>query len=193
MSPSAKQVTRGPSPKARRLDRFRQGRSFTLVELVVVVVIISIVAAIAVPRFSQATTSATNAYLDATIAAVRRAITFYYAEHGQYPGADPDTGVTSGAVFVDQLLLYSDEAGHTQATRGTPFIYGPYLRDPFPTNPFNKLDTVGVKATAAGTVPSNSTGWIAVRSNGDFGINATAADLGQVTVDPSKFEVMGGV
>lgn len=165
--------------------------SFSLVELVIVVVIIGIISAIAVPRFSRAAASATAAYVDATVSAVRRAMSHYYAEHGQYPGADPDTGVPDQADFVNQLLLYSDQAGHTNATRVAPFIYGPYLRPPFPTNPFNDLDTVGVKAVPSDLISLKSTGWIAVLSNGDFGINASVAELDGVNLDKNKVQAKG--
>lgn len=164
--------------------------SFSLVELVIVVVIIGILSAIAAPRFSQAAASATATYINATVNAVRRAMNHYYAEHAQYPGADPDTGLPDSADFVNQLLLYSDEAGHTNATRVAPFIYGPYLRPPFPTNPFSDLDTVGVKAVPADSIAQGSTGWIAVQSNGDFGINASAAELDGINLEKIKVQVI---
>lgn len=180
----------GGSPRA---DPDARRRAFSLVELVIVVVIIGIVSAIAVPRFTRAAASATATYVDATVGAVRRAMSHYYAEHGQYPGADPNTGAPNKIAFVNQLLLYSDEAGNTNATRGTPFIYGPYLRDPFPTNPFNDLDDVGVKAVPSDSIALGSTGWIAVLSDGDFGINVADAELDLINLDKKKVKVTGGL
>jgi general secretion pathway protein G len=152
-------------------------RAFSLVELVVVVVIIAIIAAIALPRFSRATASATEAYLNSSISTVRRAIEMYYAEHDRYPGYAPASGTPDDAMFVKQLTEYSDYKGHTQTASGSPFIYGPYLRPPFPENPFNKLSTVKVLADPSGAVAAGSTGWVAVLSNGDFRINASQAEF----------------
>ena len=108
---------------------------------------------------------------------VQGAIGLYYAEHGKYPGYDPGSGAPDDAGFTKQLLLYSDRAGKTQATFGSPFIYGPYLRPPFPENPINKLNTVKVIATPAGAFSVGASGWVAVLSNGDFRINTSEAEL----------------
>ena len=154
----------------------RRSRAFSLIELVIVTVIVGIVAAIAAPRFSRTTQAATAQYVAGSVAAVRRVMNHYYAEHGRYPGHSPGSDTPSDAMFARQLLEYSDEAGKTQQTYGYPYIYGPYLRPPFPVNPFNVLDTVKVKATSGEAHALGATGWIAVLSDGDFGINAAAAD-----------------
>lgn len=167
-----------PRPAKRRHDR-RRG-AFSLVELVIVVVIIGIIGAIALPRFSQASKSATAKYVAGSVASVRRAMGHYHAEHGRYPGYNPTSGAPAGTWFVRQLLEYSDETGNTQATYGYPYIYGPYLREPFPVNPFNDLDTVKVKATPGEAHAAGSMGWIAVLSNGDFGIDATAEQTAEI-------------
>ena len=55
-------------------------------------------------------------------------------------------------------------------------LYGPYLQRPFPANPFNDLTTVKVKAKhTTGTVAAS--GWIAYLDDGEFELNATAAQL----------------
>ena len=170
-----------------------RGRSaFTLVELVMVVTIIGIVAAIAVPRVSTAASRASENALQATIANVRRAVDTFYAEHGRYPGYNAATGLPDNNAFADQLLLYSDVQGATRATYGYPYIYGPYLRAPFPKNPTNELDSVHVKASPSDADPATgSVGWVAVLSHGYFGISATATtlkDVGIKIVDIGKLE-----
>jgi len=148
------------------------------VELVIVVVIIGIIAALAVPRISNAANRAKASALVQNLAVVRKAIERYYAEHGRFPGYDPATGTRDDDYFVDQLLLFTDEAGNTSDTYGHPHVYGPYLRKPFPANPFNDLRTVYVKAVAGDAGPElDAAGWVAVLATGEFGVNATSEDL----------------
>jgi prepilin-type N-terminal cleavage/methylation domain-containing protein len=166
-----------------RLFRKRPAAAFSLVELVVVVTIIGIVAAIAVPRVSDAARRASSSALQASVTNVRKAIDCYYAEHGKYPGYVPGTTTPDGDRFVEQLLRYTNARGDTNTTYGHPFVYGPYLRPPFPVNPTNQLDTVHVKATPADADPAEgSVGWVAVLSHGYFGISASDTDLDEVGV-----------
>ena len=149
-----------------------------------VVTIIGIVAAIAVPRISSAASKASENALKATLTNVRKAIDCYYAEHDKYPGYDPNTGAPDNDQFVDQLLMYTNSEGETNATYVYPYIFGPYIRAPFPANPTNKLRTVHVKATPAAANPADgSVGWVAVLSHGFFGISATDADLERIGID----------
>ncbi|UCE60102.1 MAG: prepilin-type N-terminal cleavage/methylation domain-containing protein [Phycisphaerales bacterium] len=162
-------------------------RGFSLVELVIVVTIIGIIASIAVPRMTSATSNAEANALQATLANVRKVIDVYYAEHGKYPGYTPGTNTPSNDRFVDQLLLYSDEAGNTNAAPTAVFRYGPYLRSPFPRNPRNQLDTVYVKATPGDANPADGAfGWSAVLSHGYFGVSLSDADLVDIGIDDAK-------
>ena len=164
-------------------------RAFSLVELVVVVSIIGVISSIAVPRISNAAGKASMHALAATLTNVRKAIDCYYAEHDSYPGYNPSNGSTDSDMFVKQLLEYSDRKGFTNPTLTAPFLYGPYLRAPFPKNPANKFVTVFVKAERSSPDPGggSSYGWIAVLSNGDFGIFATDAELDDIGLkEPSR-------
>ncbi len=166
-------------PDQRHMSPRRDRSAFTLVELVMVVTIIGIVAAIAVPRMTTATANASANALQATLTNVRKAIDCYYAEHNRFPGYDPAAPTTpAGDWFVKQLLMYSDADGDTNTTYGAPYVYGPYLRAPFPKNAANELDTVYMKAIPADADPADGTyGWVAVLSDGDFGISATDSQL----------------
>lgn len=153
-------------------------RAFSLVELVMVVTILGIVAAIAVPRMTEASTRASANALQATLTNVRKAIDCYYAEHGKYPGYVPGTDTPDGARFHQQLLQYTQADGEANTTYGHPYVYGPYLRSPFPKNPTNNLDTVYMKANPGDADPADgSVGWVAVLSTGDFQISATDTSL----------------
>lgn len=160
-----------------------RARAFSLVELVIVVVIIGVVAAIAVPRVTTASRRAKANALEATMASVRQAMELYYADHRKYPGYNPSTGAPVNANFPLQLTRYTDEAGNTSTTFGAPFIYGPYLREPFPANPINGLSNVYVKATPASPSLIGGTGWLAVLSTGDFHPNVSAQDLEEFTIE----------
>lgn len=173
----------------RPVRRARTRHAFSLVELVIVVTIIGMLASIAVPRMANASSGAKEAALQATLANVRKAIDVYYAEHGQYPGYNYTTGLPDNDAFVDQLLMYSDDAGKTNATYSTTYKYGPYLRAPFPTNPINHLATVHVKASPGNADPvDGSVGWIAVLSHGYFGIHATDAELDDIGVEDAEMK-----
>jgi prepilin-type N-terminal cleavage/methylation domain-containing protein len=152
-------------PRSTRRNRCPQ--AFSLVELVIVVTIIGIIASIAVPRISSVAANSKANALQASVASVRKAIDIYFAEHGRYPGYDPSNGTPSGPKFVDQLLKFTDEKGNPSDTMGGEFVYGPYLRPPFPKNPANGLATVFVKATPGAANPANGAfGWVAVLSHG---------------------------
>lgn len=171
------------------LSHSKSRRAFTLVELVMVVSIIGVISAIAVPRIANANVRASARALQATLTNVRKAIDCYYAEHDRFPGYNPSNGSTDNAMFAKQLLEYSDRKGFTNPTLTAPFLYGPYLRAPFPKNPVNKIDTVYVKAQRSSPDPGggSSYGWIAVLSNGDFGIFATDAELDDIgMLEPSR-------
>jgi prepilin-type N-terminal cleavage/methylation domain-containing protein len=166
-------------------QRIRTATAFSLVELVIVVTIIGVVAAVAVPRMSHAARSASAAALLADLTSVRKAIDCYYAEHGSYPGYVPSTTTPDGEMFVKQLTMFSDRNGATSDTyTAGNFMFGPYLRTPFPRNPTNNLDTVHVKAEPSGAAPADgSVGWVAVLSHGYFGISATDTDLDDIGIE----------
>ncbi len=148
-----------------------------------VVVIIGIVSAIAVPRMSSTASHASANALQGTLMNVRTAIECYFAEHNQFPGYDPSNGAPDGVQFVNQLTMYSDAKGNTSTARAAPFLYGPYLRKPFPSNQANNLATVHVKATrATPSPPDGSVGWVAVLATGDFGVSATDEQLENIGV-----------
>ncbi len=143
------------------MQRVRNRRAFSLIELVIVVVILGIIGAIAIPRMSRGAEGAAESALKANLQALRGAIDLYAAEHG---GEYPDV-----ADFADQLLQYSDVTGATSATKTGNFIYGPYLRSIPPLPVGANQGENGVAASdgdgvgwiyneTAGTIISNTTG-----------------------------------
>lgn len=141
-------------PRGRRMRR----TGFSLVELVIVLVIIGIIAAIAVPRFSKASSVAQAKSVAGTMSVVNNAMELYKADRGYYPGLKPDGTMYPNGMFVNELLAPLD------ATPG-------YLRGPsFPTNPYNGFSTA-MRDLVAPAADPGMFGWFVNLSSGSFNIN----------------------
>lgn len=164
-------------------------KGFTLIELLIVVIIIAILAAIAIPQFSNTSSDAQEAALDANLSTVRSAIELYRVQHGnKYPSKAAATGATTtdckgtiGAgkvdtkeAFIEQLTGFSNAAGATCSQAGTGFIYGPYLRT-MPAEPIsNKADVEIVTAADAAEPAAVTAGWRFNNTTGKFQANSNA-------------------
>lgn len=138
-------------------------RAFSLIELVIVVVIIGILAAIAIPRLSRGSAGATDSAVSGNLRNLRSAIDLYATEHG---GSFP-----TAAAVVNQLTLYSDDAGNTSATKTGAYVYGPYLRSipPLPVGTKKGQNGIDVAANAS----TATVGWIYDATNGTIRPNTT--------------------
>ncbi len=141
---------------SRRLWGCQSG--FSLVELVIVLVIIGIIAAIAVPRFSSASTAAQAKSVASTLRVVNDAMEFYKADHGYYPGMKADGTMHPNGMFVNELLAPLDG--------GAGYIRGPT----FPMNPYNSFNTAKRDSVDPASDPG-AFGWFANLSTGSFNIN----------------------
>ncbi len=138
-------------------------RGFSLVELIIVVVIIGIIGAIAIPRLSRGSQAAADNALRGNLAVLRRAIELYAAEHDNtFPNADG---------IVDQLTKYSALDGTTAEAKGTPHIFGPYIKE-IPTLPVGAAK--GSRGIAA--APGPNVGWIYDEATGAIRANTTALE-----------------
>ena len=133
----------------------------TLLEVVLVVAIMSILAAIGIPRMGAGTRRAEESALRKDLDYLHTAMEYYAVEHG---GAYPTN--------VNQLLLYSDQKGSTQAAADNTHIYGPYLRV-IPALP------VGLKrgCTGVDTADGNNVGWIVDWGQGKFKANTRDGEV----------------
>jgi prepilin-type N-terminal cleavage/methylation domain-containing protein len=146
---------------------FRRG--FSLIELVIVVVIIGIIAAIAIPRMSRGAAGASDSALKGNLAVLRNAIDLYATEHGgTYPAA---------GTIVNQLTLYSNDAGATSTTPGTTHIYGPYIREIPKLSVGAEKGSAGIAASAAAGI-----GWIYTAATGQIRANTTTEADAQGTL-----------
>ena len=123
-------------------------RAFSLIELIIVVVIIGIIAAIAIPRMSRGAAGAADSSLAGSLAVMRSGLDIYATEHG---GTFPVL-----ATFVDQMTLFTDVNGATNAAKVAPFIYGPYLRKVPPLPVGTEKGSTGITGVA-GTAGA---GWV---------------------------------
>ena len=138
-------------------------RGFSLIELVIVVVIMAIIGAIAIPRMSRGAAGASDSALVGNLSVLRSALDLYQTEHnGTFPTA---------AGVVNQLTLFTDDAGATSATKTATHIYGPYLRQIPPLPVGAAKGSKGIAAAAAAGV-----GWI-YDGNGNVTANCTAAEV----------------
>ena len=136
-------------------------RAFSLIELIIVVVIIGIIAAIAIPRMSRGAAGAADSSLSGSLAVMRSGLDIYATEHG---GKFPVL-----ATFTDQMTLFTDYNGATNAAKGGAFIYGPYLRKVPPLALGTERGSVGI-TDSAGTAGA---GWVYNDLTGTIVANTT--------------------
>ena len=139
----------------------RPNRAFSLIELIIVVVIIGIIAAIAIPRMSRGAAGAADSSLSGSLAVMRSGLDIYATEHG---GTFPVL-----ANFVDQMTLFTDFNGATNAAKVAPFIYGPYLRKVPPLAVGTERGSVGITDTAGAA----GAGWVYNDVSGTIVANTT--------------------
>lgn len=145
--------------------RLAKSRAFSLIELVIVVVIIGIIAAIAVPRMSRGASGAADSALTGNLSVLRNAIDLFATEHG---GTYPDD-----TTFVNQMTMYTDDAGATSATKTGNYIYGPYLR----AIPALPVGTTRKNQSGVGAVDGPTVGWIYDKTTGKIRSNTVAAEV----------------
>ena len=137
----------------------RQNRKgFTLIEILIVVIILGILAAIVIPQFTNASKEAKQSSLVTMVQSLRSQIALFKLQHNDYlPGTAPLNGATfDQATFWDQMLLFTDVTGATNATKTVQFDKGPYMQS-IPKNPLcpttasnsDVVDTVNGAASGA--------------------------------------------
>src|SRR5256885_5179258 len=114
----------------------RVSKGFTLIEILIVVIILGILAAIVIPQFTNASKEAKQSALVTMVQSMRSQIALFKLQHNDYlPGTAPLNGATfDPVVFWNQMTLFSDVTGATQAVKDTQYDKGPYMQS-IPKNP----------------------------------------------------------
>ena len=141
----------------------RNRKGFTLIEILIVVIILGILAAIVIPQFTNASKEAKQSSLVTMVQSLRSQIALFKLQHNDYlPGTNPLNGATfDGAVFWDQMTLFSDVNGATNATKTAVFDKGPYMQS-IPKNPLcpTAANASTVEATVNGAAAAAVVGFV---------------------------------
>ncbi len=138
----------------------RMKEAFTLIEILIVVIILGILAAVVIPQFSEASSDTRASSVMADLKMIRGQVMLYKAQHA-------DTHADS---FVNQMTLYTDVNGTTNASYTTTFRFGPYMLR-VPPNPYtgaSTITTVTGIATAYTAAADLSLGWWYNSDTGGF-------------------------
>jgi prepilin-type N-terminal cleavage/methylation domain-containing protein len=112
--------------KARKLNRARSRRGFSLIELMIVVAIILVIAMVAVPRMNKAMMNAREMAAIREITTIHTAQTQYYSTYGRFAAnlqeLGPPAGGTdgpAGANLIPASLSGGKKGGHIYTVAAT--------------------------------------------------------------------------
>lgn len=140
------------------LEKFRQQKGFTLVELVIIIVILGILAAVAIPKYQDISAEAREAAGRASVGNLRSGITIFYANQAV------KTGI---AVWPTQEQLETSGVVMEQT-----MVRNPYQ---LKTNAPDSLVTGFTKGTIVGA----RGGWAYNATTGEIWLNTNTAGINE--------------
>ena len=97
------------------MDKLRNKRAFSLVEILVVVILLGILAGVVIPRFTDASDDARAAATSANVNTIQSQVEVYRSKFGSYP-ANLNALVTAGYIpEVPSGLSYNATTGRVSA------------------------------------------------------------------------------
>lgn len=107
------------------VQKKRNKKGFTLIELVVVIAILGILAAVAIPRFVSATDKARQSTHDANMRTIESAANMYVAEKGA-PSPDPITDFTKLSPYLKEKPVnpWKDIQDHANQLKDYKLVIG---------------------------------------------------------------------
>ncbi len=148
--------------------------AFTMIELVIILCIIGIVAAIVVPRVSFGSQKALAARVAQDLKTVNEAMSLYKRDHNwKYPRFDVINTLTPSDSFKYRLTDSTNKDGSANGP------YGPYIKKPFPTNPYiSSLAGYVLQHQKTSGYPAQCVlGWYADSDDGTFNIGLSSAKI----------------
>ncbi len=109
----------------------RRMSGFTLVEILIVVIILGILAAVVIPQFSEASNDTRESSVKTDLKTIRSQLQLYKAQHAEIYPDD----------FANQMTMFTDASGNTNASYSSTFRFGPYMLR-MPPNPYTGVSTV---------------------------------------------------
>ena len=133
------------------IERVRQGRGFTLVELLVVIVVLAVLAAIVLPKFMDSSTRSKESALKSDLKLLRNAVATFQTDTGYYPKQLSDVAATSAPAKG-----FTSAAAEQDVTATD--WHGPYVQS-VPNDPVSgSAFTYGTASGSVGKVTSSATG-----------------------------------
>ncbi|MHB1421175.1 MAG: type II secretion system protein [Bacillota bacterium] len=107
----------------RMLQRSKDEKGFTLIELMVVVAILGILAAVAIPKFSSSTTTAKKSKVKADLGTIESAISMYKSENNDLAPAAIVNLVSGTPSYLkaEPKDPWNDRSYAYDRTNGTPY------------------------------------------------------------------------
>ena len=131
-------------------------KGFTLIEILIVVIILGILASIVIPQFTNASKDAKKSALVTMVQSLRSQVALYKLQHNDnlpgYVAAGAGPFTLDSAIFWNQMTLFSDLTGNTNAAKTVVFDKGPYMQS-IATNPLNNSQLI---VNGTDTAPAGS-------------------------------------